>query len=38
MGRRYRDESWLHERYDAEGRTQAEIANECGVSPSCIRK
>jgi 5-methylcytosine-specific restriction endonuclease McrA len=38
MDRRYRDESWLRERYHGDGRTQAEIADECGVSASCVRK
>lgn len=38
MGPRYRNESWLRERYHADGRTQAEIADVCDVSPRTIRK
>ena len=37
MSRQYRDESWLRSRYHDDGCTQAEIAEECGVSPRCIR-
>ncbi|WP_435194017.1 NUMOD3 domain-containing DNA-binding protein [Natronomonas sp. EA1] len=35
---RYRDASWLHEQYHDEGKTQREIAEECGVSPTTVRK
>lgn len=38
MARRYHDAEWLRERYHEEGMTQAEIAEECGVSPRAIRK
>lgn len=38
MARQYRDESWLRSRYHDDGCTQAEIADECDVTPSCIRK
>ncbi|WP_336038225.1 NUMOD3 domain-containing DNA-binding protein [Halobacterium yunchengense] len=38
MRRRYRDADWLRDRYHGDGRTQAEIADECGVSPRCIRE
>lgn len=38
MGRRYHDAEWLREKYHEEGMTQAEIAEECGVSPRAIRK
>lgn len=38
MSRRYRDESWLRSRYQEDGWTQAEIAEECNVSSRCIRK
>ncbi|MBP1988211.1 NUMOD3 domain-containing DNA-binding protein [Halolamina salifodinae] len=38
MGRRYRNGWWLEQKYWVEGLTQAEIAEECGVSARCIRK
>ena len=37
MGRRYRNGWWLERKYHEEGLTQAEIADECDVSPRCIR-
>lgn len=37
MDRKYRDPEWLEEQYHREGRTQQEIAEECGVSPRTIR-
>jgi 5-methylcytosine-specific restriction endonuclease McrA len=37
MGKRYHDADWLRQRYHEEGMTQAEIAEECGVSPRAIR-
>lgn len=38
MVRRYRSGWWLEQKYREEGLTQAEIAEECGVSPRAIRK
>ena len=38
MVRRYRSGWWLQQKYWEEGWTQAEIADECGVSPRCVRK
>ncbi len=38
MDRPYRDPDWLAEKYHGEGLTQREIGEECGVSPSTIRK
>lgn len=38
MPKRYRSGWWLFETYHIEGLTQAEIADECGVSPRAIRK
>lgn len=38
MGKRYRNGWWLAQKYHEEGWTQAEIAEECGVSPRAIRK
>lgn len=38
MDRPYRDRDWLDEKYHGEGLTQREIAEECGVSPTTIRK
>lgn len=37
MVKRYRNGWWLHRKYHEEGMTQAEIAEECGVSPRAIR-
>lgn len=37
MERRYRNGWWLEQKYHREGWTQAEIAAECGVSPSTVR-
>jgi len=37
VSRRYRDADWLREAYHEREWTQAEIADECGVSPRCIR-
>lgn len=34
----YRDSDWLREQYHGEGKTQQEIAEACGVSPTTIRK
>lgn len=36
-GKKYQNQEWLNEQYHEKGRTQAEIANECGVSPPTIR-
>lgn len=38
MDRPYRDPDWLEQKYHGEGLTQREIAEECGVSPTTIRK
>lgn len=38
MERPYRDAEWLREQYHAEGLTQREIAEECGVVPCTIRR
>lgn len=38
MVRRYRSGWWLKLKYWKEGWTQAEVAEECGVSARCIRK
>lgn len=38
MVRRYRNGWWLQEKYVEEGWTQREIAEECGVSATTIRK
>lgn len=38
MDRKYHDPEWLEEQYHDQGRTQKEIAEECGVSPRTIRK
>ncbi len=38
MTKRYRSGWWLERKYCDEGWTQAEIAEECVVSPRCIRK
>jgi DNA-binding transcriptional MerR regulator len=35
---RYRSGWWLALKYHDEGWTQREIAEECGVSPRCIRE
>ncbi len=35
---RYRDESWLREKYFEEGMSQPKIADECGVSEGAIRR
>jgi 5-methylcytosine-specific restriction endonuclease McrA/predicted DNA-binding protein YlxM (UPF0122 family) len=37
MAKRYHDAEWLRKKYHDEGMTQAEIADECGVSPRAIR-
>ncbi len=37
MTKRYRSGWWLAIKYHDEGLTQREIAEECGVSPRCIR-
>jgi 5-methylcytosine-specific restriction endonuclease McrA len=37
MGKRYRNGWWLAQKYHIEGLMQAEIAEECGVSPRAIR-
>lgn len=34
---RYHDAEWLREQYHGHGKTQQEIADECGVSPRAIR-
>jgi 5-methylcytosine-specific restriction endonuclease McrA len=38
MSKPYHDADWLREQYHGRGRTQREIAEECGVSPRAIRK
>jgi 5-methylcytosine-specific restriction endonuclease McrA/transposase-like protein len=38
MAKRYHDLDWLREKYHGEGMTQAEIAEECDVTPSAVRK
>jgi transcriptional regulator with XRE-family HTH domain len=38
MERPYRDRDWLYRKYHEEGLTQREIADECGVSPTTIRR
>jgi len=38
MEPRYRDETWLRERYWGDGMTQREIAEECDVSARTIGK
>lgn len=38
MERPYRDRDWLEQKYHGEGLTQREIAEECDVSPTTIRK
>lgn len=38
MERPYRDPEWLEGKYHGEGLTQREIGEECGVSPTTIRK
>lgn len=38
MVERYRSGWWLAIKYHGEGWTQREIADECGVSPRCIRE
>lgn len=38
MDRPYRDPDWLEQKYHGEGLTQREIAEECGVASSTIRK
>lgn len=38
MDRNYHDPEWLEEQYHCEGRTQKDIADECGVSPRTIRR
>lgn len=38
MARKYNDADWLRDQYHGQGRTQKEIAEECGVSPRTIRK
>ena len=38
MTKRYRSGWWLAIKYHDEGLTQSEIADECGVSPRCIRE
>jgi DNA-binding transcriptional regulator LsrR (DeoR family) len=38
MERPYRDRDWLYRKYHEEGLTQREIGEECGVSPTTIRK
>ena len=37
MSRQYHDAAWLREQYHDDGKTQREIADECGVSPKAIR-
>jgi len=37
MAKRYRNGWWLEQKYHHEGWTQAEIADECGVSPRTVR-
>ena len=37
MAKRYHDAEWLRKKYHEEGMTQAEIADECGVSATAIR-
>lgn len=37
MDRNYHDPEWLEEQYHGEGRTQKDIADECGVSPRAVR-
>lgn len=36
--KRYRDPDWLREQYHEKQKTQSEIASDCGVSPSAIKK
>jgi len=38
MGRKYHNESWLHEEYVENGRSMSDIAKECGVSSAVILK
>lgn len=38
MGRKYHDPEWLEGQYHGKGRTQKDIADECGVTPRSIRK
>lgn len=38
MDRPYRDPDWLEQKYHGEGLTQREIAEDCGVASSTIRK